>query len=110
MRLATNMATQSRGHGTHPVYEDWSVDPSRRQPPCLRRLAQLRFGETGASRIVEEDAVLLADPNGIGPHKARPLHLEKQAAGPTGPRDDPLIHRRLFWIELVVGAQNGPNV
>src|SRR5262249_27230580 len=72
----------------------------------VRAGAQAGFGEADPRVVVEEDAVLVAGPQGVGPHLPRPLHLEEKAARPPGPGDEPLVERRLLRVQLVVLAQD----
>src|SRR5262249_16177432 len=69
------------------------------------RLTQPRFREAQAGGVVEEDAVLLAGPDGEGAEQARPLDLEEQAARPARARDQGALLRRLRGVGLVVGTQ-----
>src|SRR3981081_1356606 len=76
-----------------------------RRPRKIRRIAQLRFGETLPSTVVEEYAILVAGPQRIVSALTGSLNQEEQAAGSVGARDQPLKERGRIGIEVVVLAQ-----
>lgn len=71
---------------------------------------ETHLGEALTVRIVKEDAILLAGPDGIGFDHARPLHLKEETARTPRTLDCALVHGGLLWIELIVSAQGVANV
>src|SRR6266851_2589898 len=85
-------------------------ETSPRQANGIGCLAQAGLSKAVAGRVVEEDAVFLARPDGVGFHEARSLYLEEKAAWPAGTGDDGLVEGGLTRVELIVAAQYGKNV
>jgi len=68
--------------------------------------AQTRLGEAFAGAVVEEDAILLAGPDGIGPELSRSACLEKQAARLVLTTDNCLIEGCQARLQAIVIAQD----
>ena len=68
------------------------------------RLAEADDGEALPGGVVEQDAVFLARPDGVGAEQPRSLHLEEQAARPAAALDHRPPQRRLARVEAVVPA------
>jgi hypothetical protein len=69
-------------------------------------VAEARLGETLTGGVVKEEAILLADPDGMGAQQTRPLHLEVEAARPAGALQHTLKERCRLRFEPVVLAEN----
>src|SRR5262249_38134032 len=71
---------------------------------------QPRLGETLPGGVVEQDAVFVPGPEGVGLDQARALDVEEQAAGPAGANQQLLAQGRLARVELVVPAEGVQDV
>ena len=69
-------------------------------------LAQTRLCEAFARAVVEENAIFLTGPDGIGPELPRSACLEKQAARLLLAKDDCLIKGCQAWLQAIVIAQD----
>jgi hypothetical protein len=64
----------------------------------------MRFGEARAARVIEEQAILLGGPNGVGLQQPRSSGLKEEAAGPAASSDERFMQRRLLRIQVILAA------
>src|SRR5262249_14328603 len=96
--------------GNCPVRRGFGEGSSACQFEWIGGLAQTHLGEADSRRIVKENAILLARPDGIGPQQTRASHVEAQPARFTAACDQSLPQGSLFRVEGIVAAQGRVDV
>src|SRR5206468_3387883 len=69
-----------------------------------------RFADAHAGGVVEQDAVFLGRPDGMGAQETRTIDLEEEATSFAGTTNDALVNRRLIRIQMIAAAERLEDV